>query len=164
VVRGYSAADAARIVGASYGIGIFGYIAAALVSDSLLTRRDTAITWIWLGAAALLSTLWLPKTVGQDIVVFGLTTFFFYGASAILVIYLLELFPEDLRTTAAAVSGTACISAGFMIFPILTVMAVSRLGWQMGFSALIVPALALSGAILFSLPRRLQDVVASTGL
>ena len=155
-VRGYSSADAARIVGASYGIGIFGYIAAALVSDSLLTRRDTAVTWVWLGGLAFLGTLWLPKTVTADIAVFGLTTFFFYGASAILIIYLLELFPQDLRATAAAVSGTAAISAGFMIFPILTVVAVGRVGWTMGLSLVIVPALVLSGLMLLLLPRKVD--------
>ncbi len=158
-VRGYSAAEAARIVGASYGIGLFGYIAAAVVSDRLLTRRDTAIIWVWLGALALVSTIWLPKTVGADIVMFGLTTFFFYGASAILIIYLLELFPPELRTTASAVSGTACISAGFMTFPVLTVAVVGHVGWQIGLSAVIAPALALSGLMLFALPRRIADTV-----
>jgi len=157
-VRGYSAADAARIVGASYGIGIFGYIVAALVSEGLLTRRDTAVTWVWLGGLAFLATLWLPKTVTADIIVFGLTTFFFYGASAILVIYLLELFPQELRATAAAVSGTAAISAGFMIFPILTVVAVGRVGWSVGMSVVIVPALIVSGLMLLLLPRRVEGV------
>jgi AAHS family benzoate transporter-like MFS transporter len=155
-VRGYTPADAARIVGASYGIGIFGYITAALVSEGLLTRRDTAITWLWLGGLAFLATLWLPKTVTADIVVFGLTTFFFYGASAILLIYLLELFPQELRATAAAVSGTAAISAGFMIFPILTVVAVGRVGWSVGMSVVIVPALIVSGLMLLLLPRRVD--------
>jgi len=156
-VRGYSAADATRIVGASYGIGIFGYIVAALVSEGLLTRRDTAVTWVWLGGLAFLATLWLPKTVTADIVVFGLTTFFFYGASAILLIYLLELFPQELRATAAAVSGTAAISAGFMIFPILTVVVVGRVGWSVGMSAVIVPALIFSGLMLLFLPRRAEE-------
>jgi MFS family permease len=158
-VRGYSAADAARIVGASYGIGLFGYIAAAVVSDLFLTRRDTAITWICLGAAALFATIWLPKTVGADIAAFGVTTFFFYGASAILVIFLLELFPAELRTTASAVSGTACISAGFMIFPILTVAAVGHVGWKVGLSAVICPSLLLSGLIMMALPQRLSESV-----
>ena len=160
VVRGYSAAQAAQIVGASYGIGLFGYIAAAVVSDKLLTRRNTAIIWTWLGALALLSTIWLPKTVGADIAMFGLTTFFFYGASAILVIYLLELFPAELRTTASAVSGTACISAGFMIFPVLTVAVVGHVGWKMGLSAVIAPALVFSGLMLLGLPRRVPGDLA----
>ncbi len=157
VARGYTAAEAARIVGASYGIGLFGYIAAAVVSDKLLTRRDTAIIWVWLGVLALVSTIWLSKTVGADIVMFGLTTFFFYGASAILIIYLLELFPQELRTTASAVSGTACISLGFMIFPVLTVAVVGRVGWPMGLSVVIAPALVLSGLMLLALPRRIAD-------
>jgi AAHS family benzoate transporter-like MFS transporter len=155
-VRGYSAADAARIVGASYGIGIFGYIVAALVSERLLTRRDTAVTWVWLGALTFLATLWLPKTVTADIIVFGLTTFFFYGSSAILLIYLVELFPQELRATATAVSGTAAISAGFMIFPILTVVAVGRVGWSLGMTAVVVPALIVSGLMLLLLPRRVE--------
>jgi MFS family permease len=163
-VRGYSAADAARIVGASYGIGIFGYIVAALVSEGLLTRRDTAVTWVWLGGLAFLATLWLPKTVTADIIVFGLTTFFFYGASAILVIYLLELFPQELRATAAAVSGTAAISAGFMIFPILTVVVVGRVGWSLGMSAVIVPALIVSGLMLLVLPRRVEGAEGTLAL
>jgi AAHS family benzoate transporter-like MFS transporter len=156
-VRGYTSGEAARIVGASYGIGIFGYIAAALVSDSLMTRRDTAVTWVWLGGLAFLASLWLPKTVTADIAVFGLTTFFFYGASAILLIYLMELFPRELRATAGAVSGTAAISAGFMIFPILTVAAVGRVGWSLGMSVVIVPALLVSGASLMLLPRRVAS-------
>ena len=111
VVRGYSPADAARIVGASYGVGMFGYIAAALVSDRWLTRRDTAVTWVWMGGLAFLATLWLPRSFTADVVAFGVTTFFFYGSSAILIIYLLELFPPELRATAAAGSGAAAISA-----------------------------------------------------
>ena len=152
-VRGYTSGDAARIVGLSYGIGIIGYIGAALVSEYVLGRRKTAVLWTWLGGGALLATLWLPKTVGQDIAAFGATTVFFYGSSAILLIYLLELFPEHLRTTAAAVSGTACISAGFMIFPLLTTALVQSVGWQMGFSVLIVPALVAVGAIMLALPE-----------
>ncbi len=154
VVRGYSTADAARIVGASYGVGMFGYIAAALVSDRWLTRRDTAVTWVWLGGVAFLATLWLPRSFAADIACFGVTTFFFYGSSAILVIYLMELFPPELRATAAAVSGSAAISAGFMTFPVLAVLAVDHVGWAKGLSVVIVPALFLSGLLLLGLPRR----------
>lgn len=153
VVRGYSPAEAARIVGASYGVGMFGYIAAALVSDRWLTRRDTAVTWVWLGGLTFLATLWLPRTFTADIVTFGVTTFFFYGSSAILVIYLLELFPPELRATAAAVSGSAAISAGFMTFPVLAVLAVDHVGWTKGLSLVIVPALLVSGVLLLALPR-----------
>jgi MFS family permease len=154
VVRGYSPADAARIVGASYGVGMFGYIAAALVSDRWLTRRDTAVTWVWMGGLAFLATLWLPRSFTADVVAFGVTTFFFYGSSAILIIYLLELFPPELRATAAAVSGSAAISAGFMTFPVIAVLAVDHVGWAEGLSLVIVPALFASGLLLVALPRR----------
>jgi MFS family permease len=152
-VRGYSSADAARIVGLSYGIGIIGYIGAALVSEYVFGRRKTSLIWTWLGAIAFLGTIWLPRSVNQDIAAFGATTVFFYGASAILLIYLLESFPEHLRTTAAAVSGTACISAGFMTFPVLTTLVVKSVGWQLGFSAVIVPALVVVGVLMMVLPE-----------
>jgi MFS family permease len=152
-VRGYSSADAARIVGLSYGIGIIGYIGAALVSEYVFGRRKTSLIWTWLGAIAFLGTIWLPRSVNQDIAAFGATTVFFYGASAILLIYLLESFPEHLRTTAAAVSGTACISAGFMTFPVLTTLVVKSVGWQLGFSAVIVPALVVVGLLMMVLPE-----------
>lgn len=152
-VRGYSSADAARIVGLSYGIGIIGYIGAALVSEYVFGRRKTSLIWTWLGAIAFLGTIWLPRSVNQDIAAFGATTVFFYGASAILLIYLLESFPEHLRTTAAAVSGTACISAGFMTFPVLTTLVVKSVGWQLGFSVVIVPALVVVGLLMMVLPE-----------
>jgi len=154
VVRGYSEAVSARIVGLSYAIGSVGYIGAAVVSERWLSRRATVVLWLVLGAAGLLAMIWAPRTVAQDIAMFGLTTLFFYGSSAILVIYLLELFPERLRTTAAAVSGTACISAGFVIFPILTAQAVKAVGWSWSFTAVIVPALLLAAALVLGLPQR----------
>ncbi len=155
LVRGYASADATRIVGAFYGVGLFGYIAAALVSDRWLTRRDTAVTWVWLGGVAFLATLWLPRSFTADIFSFGVTTFFFYGSSAILVIFLVELFPAELRATAAAVSGSAAISAGFMTFPLLAVLAVDHMGWAMGLSVVIVPALFVCGLLLLAVPRRI---------
>jgi len=68
-VRGYSTADATRIVGASYGIGIFGYIVAALVSEGLLTRRETAVTWVWLGGLAFNACSKVHLPASADIVV-----------------------------------------------------------------------------------------------
>jgi hypothetical protein len=44
-----------------------------------------------------------------------------------------------------------------MIFPILTVVAVGRVGWSVGMSAVIVPALIVSGLMLLLLPRRVDD-------
>jgi hypothetical protein len=43
-----------------------------------------------------------------------------------------------------------------MIFPILTVVVVGRVGWSVGMSAVIVPALIVSGLMLLRLPRRVD--------
>jgi MFS family permease len=107
-----------------------------------------------MGGLTFLATLWLPRSFTADILSFGVTTFFFYGSSAILVIYLVELFPPELRATAAAVSGSAAISAGFMTFPVIAVLAVDHVGWAKGLSVVIVPALFVCGLLLLALPRR----------
>lgn len=158
-VRGYDSATAASIVGLSYGIGVIGYIGSALVSDHLLTPRATAVLWLLLGAAGLGVTLWLPQTPAQDIAAFGATCIFFYGSASIMAILLMDVFPPAIRATAAATCGTACISAGFIVFPILVAQAVAHLGWQMSFSLLVVPAAALAGLLLLGLKRRPRGAV-----
>jgi hypothetical protein len=40
-----------------------------------------------------------------------------------------------------------------MIFPLLTTVLVKAVGWQMGFSLLIVPALVLVGGFMMALPE-----------
>lgn len=154
VARGYDAETATRIVGLSYAVGMIGYLGAALVSEYWLSRRTTVILWVWLGAVFLLATIWLPRSVTEDVWLFGLTTVFFYGSSSIMITSLLEMFPAALRTVAAAVSGTACISLGFVVFPVITAAAVDRYGWTVSFTLVIVPAIVAAGALLASLPRR----------
>ena len=60
-VRGYDPAQAARIVGLSYGIGLIGYIGASLAGEFLWTRRNTIIVWCWAGALAFLGFIWLRE-------------------------------------------------------------------------------------------------------
>ncbi len=161
-VRGYDAATAASIVGLSYGIGVIGYIGSALVSDHLLSPRATSVLWLVLGAAGLAVTLWLPHTPAQDIAAFGVTCIFFYGSASIMAILLMDVFPAPIRATAAATCGTACISAGFIVFPILVAQAVALIGWQMSLSLLVVPAAAIAGLLLLALkhrPRGAAEVV-----
>lgn len=150
--RGYDVETATYIVGLSYAIGMVGYIGAALVSEYVLSRRKTVVLWMWLGAAFLLATIWLPRTVTQDVVIFGLTTVFFYGSSSIALTCMLESVPAHLRTVIAAVSGTACISLGFVVFPVVTAMSVERFGWLASFTFVIVPAVVIAGALIASLP------------
>jgi MFS family permease len=151
--RGYDAATAAQVVGLSYAIGMVGYIGAAVVSEVWLSRIATVVLWLMLAAIGLLATIWLPHTVGQDTLVFGVTTVFFYGASSIMLTSLLESYPPALRAAAAALAGTACISLGFVVFPLLTAGAVKWMGWTMSFTLVIAPAVFLAGLLMWTLPR-----------
>ena len=161
--RGYDMVTATQVVGISYAVGMVGYLAAALVSEYWLSRRATAIAWLWLGAAGLLSTIWLPRTATEDKVMFGITTIFFNGSSSILFTCLLEAFPPWLRTTAGAVSGSACLCLGFVVYPLVTSDAVGHIGWLWAFTAVIVPSVVAAGALVMSLQRAPRaDAVAST--
>lgn len=151
--RGYDPATAAEVVGLSNAIGMIGYVGAALVSQVWLSRVATAVLWLLLAAAGLLATIWLPQSVRQDTLVFGITTVFFYGASSIMLTSLLEMYPAALRASAAAVAGTACISIGFVLFPMLTAGAVGRVGWSLSFTLVIVPAVLIAGLLMWTLPR-----------
>ncbi len=150
VVRGYSEAQAAQIVGLSYGIGVIGYIGASLVGEFLMTRRNTIILWCWVGAIAFLGFVWLPKSPLEDIFWCGLMAIFFYGATAILATYLLELYPTRLRATGAAF-GSSFLSLGFATSPIGVAKLVGDIGWQWSFSVTIAPALVLVGLAMLGL-------------
>ena len=152
--RGYDAATATRVVGLSYAIGMIGYVGAAVVSELWLSRVATVVLWLSAATIGLLATIWLPRTVGEDMFAFGLTTIFYYGASSIMLTCLLERFPARLCAAAASIAGTACISAGFVVFPLLTAAAVRSFGWQLGFTAVIVPAVLFAGVLIAALPRR----------
>jgi MFS family permease len=152
--RGYSASAAAHIVGLSYGVGVVGYVGSALVSQHLLSRRNTVALWLGLGAVAFATLIWTHFGPAADVILFGLTAVFLFGASAILIVYLLELFPDHLRATAAAIAGTSAIGLGFVIFPVLTAALQGRLGWSLTFSCTALPAVALSAILMFTLPRR----------
>jgi MFS family permease len=149
-VRGYEPAQAARIVGLSYAIGLIGYIGASLIGEFLWTRRNTIIVWCWVGAAAFVGFVWLPQSEAADIFWCGLMAIFFYGAVAVMGTYLLELYPTRLRATGAAL-GSAFLSLGFASFPILIASAVKIIGWQWAFTAAVVPLLFLCGLSMFGL-------------
>jgi MFS family permease len=152
--RGYDAATAARVVGTAYGIGVIGYLGAAIVGEFVTTRRNTAIIWCWLGAASLLALVWLPTTEWQDVLCFGLLAMFFYGASAVMLTFTTELFPTRLRATAAAVSASSGLNLGFAIFPVLVARGVEAVGWEWTFSLTAAPCLVLSGLFMLGLQNR----------
>ncbi|WP_174278232.1 MFS transporter [Sphingomonas bacterium] len=153
-VRGYTVSASAVVVGSSYGISVIGYLGSALVSMYLLSRRDTIALFNLVAAGLFLGMVWLPTSFEQDVIAFGVTAIFFYGVSAIMITYVLESFPAALRTTAAALSGTACVSASMVVFPYLTTRLVALLGWQVSFTLIVPPALLLSSLAVLRLPRR----------
>lgn len=152
-VRGYGVGDSALIVGIGYGVGIIGYIGSAWVSTHLLSRRDTIVLWNLLAAGLFIAWVWLPVRMGHDMVGFGLLSIFYFGTSAILITFVLEAFPPHLRNTAAAVCGTAAVSASMASFPVLVAQMVPGFGWQMTFSLVVPPALLLSAAAIIGVPR-----------
>jgi MFS family permease len=151
VVRGYGESTSARIVGAGYGIGILGYLGAAVIGEFVTTRRNTAAAWCVLGTIALLALIWLPRTYHQDVVAFGIVAVFFYGVAGVLQTFITELFPTHLRATGAALSASSGLCIGFAVFPIVVARCVGTVGWQWGFTATVVPALFLAGLVICGL-------------
>lgn len=152
--RGYSAAEAARLVGLSNGIGIIGYLLAAFVGEYLLTRRNTFILWALAGTCSLLGLLWLSDSRLSDTIWYGLMAALFYGALAVLPVLTAEIFPKKVRASALAVCIAAPLNLGFAVFPFIVPFVVGAVGWQVGFSVIICPLLALSALIALLLPNR----------
>lgn len=147
VVRGYSESTSALVVGVGYGVGVLGYLGAALIGEFVTTRRNTAAVWCILGTIALLALIWLPRTYHEDLVAFGTVAVFFYGVAGVLQTLVTELFPTHLRATGSALSASAGLCIGFALFPILVARCVGIIGWQWGFTATVVPALFLAAVV-----------------
>ena len=152
--RGYSAADAARLVGLSNGIAVFGYMGAAFVGEYLISRRNVFILWCLGGAVCLIGLLWLSSGRTENLVWYGIMAALFFGSQAVFVVMVSELFPTEIRTTALAVCGSAPCYLGFAIFPFLTTHIVASLGWTFGLSIAIAPALIGAGLCALFLPNR----------
>ena len=159
--RGYSEAAATTLVGASNGIAIFGYLAAALIGEFVLTRRRVFAIWCVGGAAALLGLLWLSHGPTQDLFWYSLTAIFFFGTQAVSIVLVAELFPTPIRTTAIALTASAPLSLGFAVFPLVVPIAVASWGWAAGLSIVVVPLLLISVLCALALPdRRSGDALA----
>ncbi len=152
-VRGYSAAEAAALVGWSNGIAIVGYLAAAFVGEYVITRRNTFALWCAFGALALVALVWLPQLRWHDLALFALTGAFFYGSNAVVGALLADLFPTRMRTTSYAVCGSAPLSLGFAVFPSVVPLVVAAQGWQWTFTWTIAPLLLLSAGAALALPN-----------
>jgi MFS family permease len=152
-VRGYTAAEAAQLVGYSNGIAIVGYLAAAWIGEYVITRRNTFAIWCVLGAIALIGLMWLPRERWQDLTLFALTGAFFYGSNAVVGALLTDLFPTRMRTTSYAVCGSTPLSLGFAIFPSIVPLVVGAIGWQWAFTLAIAPLLLVSAGAALLLPN-----------
>lgn len=152
--RGYSQADATGLVGLSNGIGIFGYLLAAFIGEYVMTRRNVFILWALGGTLALGGLLWLSDSQASDMIWYGLTAALFYGSLAVLPVLIAEIFPQEIRASALSVCASAPLSLGFAVFPLVVPFVVTATGWQVGFSLIICPLLAISALIALLLPNR----------
>lgn len=153
-VRGYSAAQAAGLVGISNGVGIAGYLLAAFVGEYLLTRRTVFVLWALGGTVALLGLMWLPETRTEDMIWYSLTAALFYGSLAVLPVLVAEIFPQEIRASALAICSSAPLSLGFAVFPLIVPFVVGAVGWQLGFTYVICPLLVISVVAALFLPNR----------
>jgi MFS family permease len=148
--RGFDPEISTLIVGASYGVGIIGYLSAALVGQFLLTRRMTAIIWSLCALPCFMSFVWLADSLAGNVLLFALSAVFFYGTSAVLFTFVTELFPTRIRATGIAVSASAGVNMGFALFPFIVGTLVDHIGWQPAFTVTTLPLLLLCTFALWS--------------
>jgi MFS family permease len=144
-------ARASAIAGASYAIGALGYLAAAICGEFVTTRRNTVIAWVWLGAAAFAGTVWLADSRTALTIGLGLSILFFNGSEAVRAPLIAELFPTEVRATAAATTGALAVTTAWLISPLLISYLASKWGWAITFTLCAVLPLVLGGLIFAQL-------------
>ena len=152
-VRGYTPSEAADLVGMSNGIGIAGYLLAAVVGEYVLTRRTVFVAWAIGGSLALAGLMWLSHSRTEDMIWYASTAALFYGSLAVLPVLIAEIFPREVRASALSVCASAPLSLGFAVFPLMVPLVVGAVGWQMGFSLVICPLLLVSALAGLLLPN-----------
>ena len=81
---------------------------------------------------------------------FSIMAMFFYGTSAVLTIFVSELFPTNIRATAVGAVAGMGINLGFALYPVIVANLVELYGWKIAFTLAIVPSLFAAGlATLF---------------
>ncbi|MCS6948696.1 MAG: MFS transporter [Steroidobacteraceae bacterium] len=143
--RGWSFTVASSIVGWSYLIGAFGYVLAAVAGEFWLRRRTVILLWIWLGAAAFVYALWFAESVDATRIAFCVTTFFFFGATAVIFTFTAESYPAYIRATAVSFAGSLAVNLGIAFGPLATSVLVPQVGWQWAFTAAGLLPLVLAG-------------------
>jgi AAHS family 4-hydroxybenzoate transporter-like MFS transporter len=143
--RGWSFDDARIVVGLSYLVGAFGYVLAAVAGEFWVARRTVILLWVWLGCAAFAWTIWLATTWLATVIAFCVTTFFFYGATAVIFTFTAENFPARVRATAVSFAGSLGVNLGVAFGPLAMGLLVPRVGWQQAFSIAGMVPLVLAG-------------------
>ena len=151
--RGLSTETATLLVGASYAIGVVGYLVAAYIGEFLTTRRTAMVSWVWLGACAFSLTLWFTDSALLLTIGYGFTIMFVFGSEAIRMPMISELFPTHIRATATVVGAALAVTTAWLIAPLALTLLVEPLGWSMAFTLLAVLPLALGGSMFLFLPN-----------
>jgi MFS family permease len=140
--RGWSAEDAIQMVGLSYGIGALGYIAAAVVGEFLMNRRDVIVLWCGLGSLAFAAMIWWADGWNQTVLAFGAMTF------------MAESFPAHLRATGVSFSGSVGVNLGIALGPLALSYSIGWLGsWEAAFTLCGVVPVALAAVTYLGLRR-----------
>ncbi len=143
--RGWSAPDAIHIVGLSYGVGALGYVAAAIVGEFFMNRRNVIVLWCLLGSVAFFAMIWLTHTWWPTVFAYCAMTFFFYGATAVIFTFLAESFPAHLRATGVSFSGSFGVNLGIALGPLALSWVVASTGsWELAFTLCGILPLAFS--------------------
>ncbi|MDX2221116.1 MAG: MFS transporter [Rhodospirillaceae bacterium] len=151
--RGYTMEQATEIVGISYGVGVLGYIAVAILGEFVMTRRNVCVLWAVLGMLAILALLWLPDSFAEDMVAFAVMSALLYGNAAALTMLLAESFPTRVRATAAGFAGSFMLNIGHAVFPVAVASGIKSIGWQWAFTLGVVPPLLIVIVALLTLPN-----------
>lgn len=149
--KGWDAELAIQTVGLSFGVGAFGYVAAAFVGEFLTSRRNTIVIWCILGGLAFAAMIWLTNGYTQIVLAFCTMTFFFYGSYAVVATFIAENFPSELRATATTFSGALAVNLGLGLGPLVLSEIIPIAGWEWGFTWSAVLPVILAGLIFLTL-------------
>ena len=134
-------------------VGVLGYILAAVIGEFVMTRRNTVILWVVLGAIMFQIMVGGTNDFRGILIAYALMSMFFYGSAAVKFAYLAEVFPTRLRATALATSGSLAVTLGSATGPMTVALAVERLGWNIGYAAMVgVPLLLAAVLYVFLTP------------
>ena len=151
--RGLAPQDYSYFIGIGNLVGILGYVAAALVGEFVLTRRDTVVIWTLAGAAMFQVMIWGAQSYIASLIAYSVMAMFFYGTAAAKFAYIAEIFPTRLRATGVAFCGSLAVTLGSATGPLTASYVVERTGWDIGLSAVVGIPLVIAGLLYFALAR-----------